>query len=1563
MKKYDILNTVEGALKDALTGIEEDSMFNAEIAHRIDRKEKRRKQRKESMDEILRKEEENQHQNTEDYMALLESDLEAQRIAEAEREAEAKLQEEEEAKAKNEAEAKAKRIAQKNEEDRKKKKEEKERKEKKKAEGAKKAEERRQRNVAINSKVQKEVKEDRDKKLLNFRRSFLASKYVETYFSDMDVIMHPRMEISLDKKDINYEMSIEHQKESTFVRAINKVAPSFKRYGVQGISDKEIEDKNFAFEGKSCLDFITVKMNQNLQGINGNIDLEEQIFTALKKGIFIASKDTKFKYCSEEDIKNAIKEGWSIKEYKFLGVTPSGIAQRAFIFLVSGIFDKNGKYNKIPDSFAREVLNEASGKCYGKYFLDKNDEFVVSEKSSDIYKLAVRQMLGYPSCKEVAYVKNAIIFDNMAEDASYLSKEGKVVKIDSCLDGTSFTNDSLFKGINIPTFYLAGKVFQSRNKGALKASSQIKSQRDLVILAKAIVDRHKGGLKGLISENKIEIIYEDKKYSSSEVTQELFDNVLKDIEMIGDNNCFKMKGDRGFALTALKLGHESQSSMNSVLIAMMQACDIERTNEFLFASSKKYICSQFKQIGINVILDEEQNVTEIAIDNSVKKSNNSQMINWLLDSVEDIDLIAPQLRKTAINNMMQSIKNKISYLNFPIDCKYSAIEADIAPVVCGQRILAFDECYMPSYEAGIRLIGIRHPVSTINSMMKFKNVSLEEIFNRIDSLRCKGLIKKFLKNFFAKAQDYTIIPASKDCQNVTDGCDFDMDAFILIKEPEVVDILWDRDIVMPYIDEDRKVDKDNGTLFKYDCHEEAHRLLINKGEDPLMSLIMADSIEKDKEADAKRVTTSAKKISSNWSKFKTSKNSKALNNSSFSSAPEDIFSIIKKQMQTENEPIGKISTNMYQLCNILSTLRDPEVSSEYKKKIAAVFKFELDCSGKSDYVSPLTDLIHISEEGHKIIELSKEVSGKVYRAFLNSNGSVKSVTAYITDIVTMLNRFAGETSIDAAKKAYVIYNIFKMTHVIVSYGSDKTMVCEKHTASDNLFRDIVEGFEEKGIKINGDNIYDVDLLDMTQKSRTALGDLNNYSVKQIKQIIEALHEERRKGNAGKPITFDGKKISKFVVTDSLFRIKENLVNFTNELVVLVMDELLAKVMADDAKEKRAKVMDKAFNVAGGVKNAEKLLRVFDSTNVSIIQMETILRGNSRDIEETKEEKQNRYSNVSYYKKAAIDKIRNTAYCVISDFIDPSNSLSPKAQIGLFLFAYLANKFELGMKQEIKEVPGMNNKFLDIFEECIRAYLFETGKEYRNFSKIETALDGNKLLKFSELEGKNVSIYESFGATADGILVSVADKHITCEGEVVFENGNAYVAYTNEIAMNPDAGIMLGCKTTDEHSFLAEEMLDDRKAFTHGVMRNINGAAGKNTVVATDRDGNDVYAIQVYCHQIFEDVLTGSEVNILSHADGEEGEEKLSAVITASNEEITDLVQDCLDYLDGNIKEEDTVNVSYDNEDDEDFFSNSSESFAAEETEDNAEEEAAVENNTEEDDEDGFFDMDSIDWNL
>ena len=127
MKKYDILNTVEGALKDALTGIEEDSMFNAEIAHRIDRKEKRRKQRKESMDEILRKEEENQHQNTEDYMALLESDLEAQRIAEAEREAEAKLQEEEEAKAKNEAEAKAKRIAQKNEEDRKKKKEEKER--------------------------------------------------------------------------------------------------------------------------------------------------------------------------------------------------------------------------------------------------------------------------------------------------------------------------------------------------------------------------------------------------------------------------------------------------------------------------------------------------------------------------------------------------------------------------------------------------------------------------------------------------------------------------------------------------------------------------------------------------------------------------------------------------------------------------------------------------------------------------------------------------------------------------------------------------------------------------------------------------------------------------------------------------------------------------------------------------------------------------------------------------------------------------------------------------------------------------------------------------------------------------------------------------------------------------------------------------------------------------------------------------------------------------------------------------------------------------------------------
>ena len=181
-----------------------------------------------------------------------------------------------------------KRVAQEKEECRKNKKKEQQEKAQKKAVAEQKAEEKKQRNVAINHKMNEEAKAPNDKKLLGFKRSFLASKYVESYFSDMDVIMHPRMEISLDKKDINYEMSIEHQKESTFVRAINKVAPSFKRYGVQGVINKEVEDKNFAFEGKSCLDFITVKMNQNLQGINGNIDLEEQIFTELKKGIFIA---------------------------------------------------------------------------------------------------------------------------------------------------------------------------------------------------------------------------------------------------------------------------------------------------------------------------------------------------------------------------------------------------------------------------------------------------------------------------------------------------------------------------------------------------------------------------------------------------------------------------------------------------------------------------------------------------------------------------------------------------------------------------------------------------------------------------------------------------------------------------------------------------------------------------------------------------------------------------------------------------------------------------------------------------------------------------------------------------------------------------------------------------------------------------------------------------------------------------------------------------------------------------------------------------------------------------
>ena len=105
----------------------------------------------------------------------------------------------------------AKRIAQKNEKDKRKKEEAKAEKAEKKAKGAKKAEERRQRNVAINHRINEEAKEDRDKKLLNFRRSFLASKYIETYFADMDVIMHPRMEISLDKKDINYVMSIDHQ--------------------------------------------------------------------------------------------------------------------------------------------------------------------------------------------------------------------------------------------------------------------------------------------------------------------------------------------------------------------------------------------------------------------------------------------------------------------------------------------------------------------------------------------------------------------------------------------------------------------------------------------------------------------------------------------------------------------------------------------------------------------------------------------------------------------------------------------------------------------------------------------------------------------------------------------------------------------------------------------------------------------------------------------------------------------------------------------------------------------------------------------------------------------------------------------------------------------------------------------------------------------------------------------------------------------------------------------------------------------------------------------------------
>lgn len=894
------------------------------------------------------------------------------------------------------------------------------------------------------------------------------------------------------------------------------------------------------------------------------------------------------------DANTEIKEGEVMKQYRFLGVSPSGLRSKSF--QAASVKVKTVKNKEFVDCDRRRNLLNKSINGAMSAFLNQDESFKELKDKAAQFKNSTRITMGTPGSKVVGKILNMIVFDNISEGAEFMNLLGEIVAANNTSDGNTvaaaeFAHAVLVEaGVPVSLEDVVGLCDQIRGAG-LKASAVYELREDMVTLIRHL----------LSSDSKASVSYiivDGVRYSSwkevvdAGMARHFFDNV----QLIADENAMKLTShDNVFDLVRLKMAYESKMNLSMVTAMSMLVNDEKAASELLTKKSIAGIAKKFKQVGVKFeYADGMINGVELDLEGLKALNNEAQFMNYLLkcDPAKVVALF-PGVVRSEFANIIKGIAKTISKAEIELEhSTYTVVQADKA-VLFGKQILAENEMFCMSIPTdGTKKVAItRHPISSLAAVTTLTAITLEEVVSRILALELSIDKKMFLINYYGRAKGWCIIPASHRLMEKHDGMDFDIDAVQIIADEDVVELL-------------SKI-ADRGSVIKDTKEANADRMTETPEEKAIVAAQKnpANGFVKPQAVVSETVTEVNRTSRVNVKRVKNNKNS-------FDLSFDAVCSLSKEYYSTTIANVGVIANAFYVNGLILSTLKSESVDMKVKNAITKAFKMYYGCTGKKEYVSTI-------DRTAQTYEVEKgDCTAAVFR-FANSNGSLESLITYLEDCCDY-NRYLAETSIDSAKNNFFIINMFNHGRIVAPKGAKQNCVATLKEA-DQTFAEIAKAQGE-----SENNYFTLSLLEFESKGL------------ELDQWLEC------DGMQVNPYTGKMEQVA-LAVEDALYLIKEENRIVANELIVLASKMLEEEVLSDSASELRNSVSTEASAIVDGRSTSH----VVDSINKTYATLTLALKENNSE-EKTSDEIEG-ISKVEYLKTVAINGIKNFARHALADF--------------------------------------------------------------------------------------------------------------------------------------------------------------------------------------------------------------------------------------------------------------------------------------------------------------------------
>lgn len=1106
-----------------------------------------------------------------------------------------------------------------------------------------------------------------------------------------------------------------------------------------------------------------------------------------------------------------LAEGEVLKQYKFAGVTASGLRTKSLV----GASVKVKTVNSEVDADRRTyLLDKSTDGCFCKSFME-NGEFKALKNKAAQFKSAGRVTLGAPGSKEMSEVSTMVCFDNLAAGAKFEKLNGEVVDASSTKDGTCTMHTSvphtaaIENGVPVRQADYIGIWDQTRGAGS-KDSADYKDRMDMVTFAKHLLSDK--------SAAKVSyVIVEGERFDSWEAVVEAgkADTFFKNVQMITDENAMKMTNHNNvFKPVRLKMAYQSEMNLSMVTTMACLLADPQNAPTMLLNKALKGIAAKFRDLGINFNIENNQVSGYELMLEDMGLNNEAQLMTYLrkCDFKKTMQLF-PGAVRSDFENAIKSVMRMITEGSITLDRSfYTVVQADMA-VLYGQQVLAENEIFCNTIEAD-RVAITRHPISALHAVTILNAVSMEEMTRRILALNISNFQKRHLINYMVAAKEVCIIPASHYLMEKHDGMDFDIDAVQIIEDKDIVDCL-------AKLNNRGSVIRDN-EVANAARHQETgmETAISNFMKNPTSGLVRPQETTNALTNEVEKVGGTSF-ISSNAVNVAPVQNKIDL---SFASTGDMINSYFENKIAS----VGEIANAFYNNALILLTLKSDDTTIEMKEAIANAFRTYYKCNGSKQYTSAI-DRTVVSYEVDKF-----DCTEAVFR-FAECDGSVHSLIAYLEDCCDY-NRYLAETSIDSAKNNYFIINMFKHSEIVATLGAkaDCTAVLAEANAT---FGKIAALYN-----LSENNYFKMNLVKLEKKNGMSLAEYNKCG-----GVVTMT-----RGN--KVIT----KQATLAITDPLYNIKMEMAKITNHLVVIAAKAIQEVVLSEEAEELRNEVKIAASLIIegrtpdelnNGVKAEGSVVRAtapsIDAIKKAYATLTLALKGSESDEVEG-------VSKVEFMKNNAVNGIRNFIKHAFNDLTD------------IELGALVCNSLVSDVSTE--SCGAINAALYKTCEAQLIDFLSEVG--FNNVGLVGEEISyveaNNKAVKASKFVGQNIMVVDGSAELEDGTSFVMKNRRANINGTVVEFNNKFYVQAVREVEQaDENAGLFINVNRKFD-AFCADMTNVDVLSYEFKPVYSVNKATKVySAIVAKDAQDNEYLVACLNTRAGATDILKNMNLDNLS----------------------------------------------------------------------------------------------------